>query len=96
MNYNTKTYENIKKLAADKRDDYKAGSLLDYPHFMENYEMIAIDLSKQQYPDADITTIQQVNFTSNLDGAGNTTMLFILEEVKETILYVSQVTVRIL
>ena len=63
---------------------------------MENYEMIAIDLSKQQYPDADITTIQQVNFTSNLDGAGNTTMLFILEEVKETILYVSQVTVRIL
>ena len=58
--------------------------------------MIAIDLSKEQYPDADITAIQQVNFTSNLDGAGNTTMLFILEEVKETIFYVSQGTVRIL
>ena len=58
--------------------------------------MITIDLSKEQYPDADITAIQQVNFTSNLDSAGNTTMLFILEEVKETILYVSQVTVRIL
>ena len=58
--------------------------------------MIAIDLSKEQYPDADITAIQQVNFTSNLDSAGNTTMLFILEEVKETIFYVSQGTVRIL
>ena len=58
--------------------------------------MITIDLSKEQYPDADITAIQQVNFTSNLDSAGNTTMLFILEEVKEIILYVSQVTVRIL
>ena len=58
--------------------------------------MIAIDLSKEQCPDADITAIQQVNFTRNLDSAGNTTMLFILEEVKETILYVSQVTVRIL
>ena len=96
INYSTKTYENIKKLAADRRDDYKAGSLLDYPYFLVNYEMIAIDLSKEQYPDADITAIQQVNFTSNLDSAGNTTMLFILEEVKETILYVSQVTVRIL
>ena len=63
---------------------------------MVNYEMVAIDLNKQQYPDADITAIQQVNFTSNLDGAGNTTMLFILEEVKETIFYVSQGTVRIL
>ena len=58
--------------------------------------MITIDLSKEQYPDADITAIQQVNFTSNLDSAGNTTMLFILEEVKETIFYVSQGTVRIL
>ena len=56
--------------------------------------MVAVDLNKQKYPDADIAAIQQVNFTSNLDGAGNTTMLFILEEVKETILYVSQGTVR--
>ena len=34
--------------------------------------MIAIDLSKQQVFDADPRAIQQINFTKNLDRAGNT------------------------
>ena len=34
--------------------------------------MIAIDLSKQQELDADPEAIQQINFTENLDRAGNT------------------------
>ena len=46
--------------------------------------MIAIDLSKQQVLDADPRLIQQINFTENLDTAGNTTMFFIFEEAKET------------
>ena len=33
--------------------------------------MIAIDLNKQQALDADPRAIQQVNFTANLDIAGN-------------------------
>ena len=32
--------------------------------------MIAIDLNKQQALDADPTAIQQINFTANLDRAG--------------------------
>ena len=44
--------------------------------------MIAIDLSKQQALDADPRAIQQINFTVNLDRAGNTTMFFIIEEAK--------------
>ena len=48
--------------------------------------MIAIDLSKQQVFDADLRAIQQINFTANLDRAGNTTMFFIIEEAKETVL----------
>ena len=48
--------------------------------------MIAIDLSKQQALDADPKAIQQINFTANLDRAGNTAMLFIIEEAKETTL----------
>ena len=47
--------------------------------------MIAIDLSKQQALDADPRAIQQINFTANLDRAGNTTMFFIIEEAKETV-----------
>ena len=45
--------------------------------------MIAIDLSKQQGLDADPRAIQQINFTAALDGAGNTKMLFIIEEAKK-------------
>ena len=47
--------------------------------------MIAIDLSKQQALDADPRAIQQINFTANLNRAGNTRIYFILEEEKETI-----------
>ena len=58
--------------------------------------MIAIDLSKQQALDADLRAIQQINFTENLDRAGNTTMFLILEETKETVLDFSQGTVKVL
>ena len=44
--------------------------------------MIAIDLSKQQALDADPTAIQQINFTANLDRAGDTRIYFISEESK--------------
>ena len=58
--------------------------------------MIAIDLSKQQVLDADPRVIQQINFTVNLDEAGNTTMFFIVEEAKETAFEFSQGTVKVL
>ena len=58
--------------------------------------MIAVDLSKQQALDADPRAIKQINFTANLDRAGNTRVYFILEEVKETILDFSQGTVKVL
>ena len=44
--------------------------------------MIAIDLSKQQALDADPRKIQQINFTSNLDRDGDTTMFFIIKQEK--------------
>ena len=55
------------------------------PYFKENYEMIAIDLSRQNELNADPRAIQQTNFTANLDRAGNTTIFFIIEEAKETV-----------
>ena len=58
--------------------------------------MFAIDLSKQQVLDADPRSIQQINFTANLDRTGNTTMFFIIEEAKETILDFSRGTVKVL
>ena len=58
--------------------------------------MIAIDLSKQEELDADPRAIHQINFTANLDRAGNTTMFFITEEAKETVFEFSQGTVKVL
>ena len=42
------TYENIRKIATGQGDDYTTGCLLDCPYLNENYEMIAIDLSKNK------------------------------------------------
>ena len=58
--------------------------------------MIAVDLSKQQALDADPRTIQQIDFTENLDRSGNIKIYFILEEAKETILNFAQGTVKVL
>ena len=52
-------------------------------YFKINYKMIAIDLIKQQTLDADPRTIEQINFSANLDRAGNTTMLFNIEKAKK-------------
>ena len=96
INNNKVTYENIGKIAIGQGDDYTTGCLLDYSFFANTYKMIAVDLSKQQALDADPRAIQQINFTANLDRAGNTRVYFILEEAKETILDFSQGTVKVL
>ena len=93
INNDFKTYENIRKIATGKGDDYTTGCLLNYPYFKEKFKIIAIDLSKQQSLDADLRAIEQINFTTNLNRAGNTTMLFIIEEAKETVVAFSQGTV---
>ena len=93
---NKVTYENIRKIVTGQGDDYTTGCLLDYSYFADTYKMIAVDLSKQQALDADPRAIQQINFTENLDRAGNTRFYFILEEAKETILDFSQGTVKVL
>ena len=79
-----KTY-NV-KIDCRNVSDYATGFLLDYRYFKENYKMIAMDISKEYILDADPTAIQQINFTGNLDCVGETTMFFILEEAKETVL----------
>ena len=84
---NKVTYDNIRKSSTGQGDDYTTGCLLDYIYFKNYCKMIAVDLSKQQVPDADPKAIQQINFTANLDRAGNTRIYFILEEAKETVFH---------
>ena len=86
------TYENIRKVATGQGDHYTTGCLSNYTCFKKYYKMIAIDLSKQQALDADPKAIQQINFTGNLDRAGNARFYFILEEAKVTAFEISQET----
>ena len=88
--------KNIRKIATCQGDDYTTGYLLDYSYFKENYKMLAIDLNKQQVLDADPRAIQQINFTANLDRAGNATMFFIIEKAKETVFEFSKGTKKVL
>ena len=82
------TCENIRKIATGQGDDQI--------YFNNYYEMIAVDLSKQNALDVDPKVIQQINFSANLDRAGNTRFYFILEEGKETVFEFSQGTVKVL
>ena len=90
------THLNIRKIATGQGDYYTTGCLLDYAYFKNYYKMIAIDLSKQQSLDTDPRAIQQINFIANLYRRGNTRIYFILQEAKESVLDVSQGTVKVL
>ena len=96
INDDLKTYENIRGNATGLGDYYTTGCLLDYYYFKENYKVIAVYLSKQQVLDADPRAIKQINSMANLFRARNTTMFFIIEEAKETVLDFSQGTVEFL
>ena len=89
-----RTYDNIWKIATGQRDDYTTGCLLDYNHFNKHCKMMLIDLSNQQALDSDPKAIQQSNFAGNLERDEEATVVFIIEEAKETILDFLQGTVN--
>ena len=93
---NLRTSNNIRKVATGQGDDCTNSCLLDYPYFEKYYEMMVTGLRKQQAIDADPKALQQTNVTANLDRPGNTTLFFIIEEEKRTILDFSQGTVKAL
>ena len=64
--------------------------------FKKYNELMTINLSKQQKLDAHPKAIQQINLTGNLDRAEGSTMFFIIEEAKETVLDFSKGTVQVL
>ena len=74
----------------------ETGCLSDYAYFKNYYKVIAIDLSKQQALDANPRAIQQISFTANLDKAGDIRIYFILEKAKQTVLDISQRTIKVL
>ena len=59
-------YESIREITAGPGDNYRTSCLLNYPCFKKDYQLIAIDLSKDQAFNADPKTIHQINFKRNI------------------------------
>ena len=90
---NSEKYRELKKLLIRKGEDYTTGSLLDYNYFIKHYKLVAVDLSKQKELDADPRAIQQIEFEYTLET--NSTIYWVLEKSKETILEFYNETVKV-
>ena len=86
-------YRELKKVMIGKEEDYTTGSLLDYNYFDKHYKLVAVDLSKQKELDADPIAIQQIEFKYML--GTNSTIYWVLEKSKETILEFYKGTVKV-
>ena len=94
VNDEMRKYDEIRKLATGKEDDYTTGCLLDYQYFKNHYQLIAVDLSKQEELDADPRFIQQIEFYGTLNT--NSQVCTVLEKSKDTILEFYKGTAKVL
>ena len=66
INDSIRKYDENRKIATGKGDNYATGCLLDYNYFKKNFQLITVDLSKQRELDADPRAIQQIEFLGML------------------------------
>ena len=86
-------YRELTKLMTGKGEDNTTGSLFDFNYFNKHYKLVAVDLSKQKELDADPRAIQQIEFKYML--GTNSTIYWVLEKSKETILDFYKGTVKV-
>ena len=86
-------YRELKKVMIGKGEDYTTVSLLDFNYFDKHYKLVAVDLSKQKELDADPRAIQQIEFKYML--GTNSTIYWVLEKSKETMLEFYKGTVKV-
>ena len=86
INDSIRKYDELRKIATGKGDNYATGCLLDYDYFK--------DLSKQRELDADPRATQQIEFIGMLKTRSN--VFTILEKSKETILEFYKGTAKVM
>ena len=86
-------YRELKKVMIGKGEGYTTGSLLDYDYYKKHYKLVAVDLSKPKELYADPRAIQQIEFKYMLPT--NSTICWVLEKSKETILEFYKGTVKV-
>ena len=90
---NIEKYRELKKVMIGKGEDYTTGFLLDYNYFNKHYKLVAVDISEQKELDANPRAIQQIDFKYML--GTNSTIYWVLEKSKETILEFYKGTVKV-
>ena len=83
-------YEKIMYMSSN--NDYTTSNLWDFAYFKENYNLIAIDLSRQ----TKLKDLQQISFIGKLSATQGTTMFFLIEKSEETTLKFLQNSVTII
>ena len=92
VNDQIKKYDEIRKIR--KGDDYTIGCLLDYQYFKDHYQLIAVDLSKQEKLDPDPRSTQKIKFYGTLNT--NAQVRTVLEKSKETVFEFYKGTAKVL
>ena len=86
-------YRELKKVMIGKGEDNTSGSLFNFNYFDKHYKLVAVDLSNQKELDADPRAIQQIEFKYML--GKKSTIYWVLEKSKETILETYKGTVKV-
>ena len=86
-------YRELTKAMIGEGEDYTTESLFDVNYFDKHYKLVAVDLSKQKELDTDPRAIQQIEFKYML--RTNSTIYWVLEKSKETILEFDKGTVKV-
>ena len=94
INDQIKKYDEIRKIATGKGDDYTTRCSLGYQYFKNHYQLIAVEISKQKELDADPRAIQQIEFYGMLNT--NSQVCTVLEKSKETVLEFYKGTAKVL
>ena len=94
INDQIKKYDEIRKIATGKGDDYTTGYLLDYQYFRDHYQLIVVDLFKQKELDADPRAIQQNEFYGKLET--DSQVCTVLQKSKETVIEFYKGTAKVL
>ena len=94
INDHIRKYDEIRKIATGKGEDYTTLFLLDYQYFKDHYQLIAVDLSKQKELDVDPRAIQQIKFYGKLKTKSQ--VCTVLEKSNETVSELYKGTAKVL
>ena len=85
-------------MTTGRSEDYSTGCLLAYDYYLKDFNIVGINLSHQAVLDSDPKINQQIDFFYKLPSGNpdiNYDLLTVLEKEKQTVLKISEGTVKV-